>query len=132
MCALAHAHAPGMCGHDSNPSAPPKRRPPILGGHLFGYDTDGDLIIDEGIAYKLDKQITAYTQTGGIIALKTSTLDSKIKSSQTRITKLEDQMEQKEAELKQKYSSMQGSLSNLENQQTTISNFTKQQNKDSN
>ena len=97
--------------------------------NIFGYDTDDDLIIDEGIAYKLDKQITAYTQTGGIIALKTSTLDSKIKSSQTRITKLEDQMEKKEAELKQKYSTMQGSLSNLENQQTTISNFTKQQNK---
>ena len=38
-------------------------------------------------------------------------------------------MEKKEAELKQKYSTMQGSLSNLENQQTTISNFTKQQNK---
>lgn len=97
--------------------------------NLFGYDTDGDLIIDEGIAFKLDKQITAYTQTGGIIALKTSTLDSKIKSSQTRITKLEDQMEKKEAELRQKYSSMQGSLSSLENQQTTINNFTRQQNK---
>ena len=38
-------------------------------------------------------------------------------------------MEQKESELKQKYSTMQGSLSNLENQQTTISNFTQQQNK---
>ena len=97
--------------------------------NLFGYDTDGDLIIDEGIAYKLDKQITAYTQTGGIIALKTSTLDSKIKSSQSRITKLEDQMEKKESELRQKYSTMEGSLSSLENQQTTISNFTKQQNK---
>lgn len=95
--------------------------------NLFGFDTDGDLIIDEGIAYRLDKQITAYTQTGGILALKTSTLDSKIKSSQTRITKLEDQMEKKEAELRQKYSTMQGSLSNLENQQNTISNFTKQQ-----
>ena len=97
--------------------------------NLFGYDTDGDLIVDEGIAYKLDKQITAYTQTGGIIALKTSTLDSKIKSSQSRITKLEDQMEKKEAELRQKYSSMEGSLSSLENQQTTINNFTRQQNK---
>ncbi len=95
--------------------------------NLFGYDTDGDLIIDDGIAYRLDKQITAYTQTGGILALKTSTLDSKIKSSQTRITKLEEQMDKKEAELKQKYSTMQGSLSNLENQQNTISNFTKQQ-----
>ena len=100
--------------------------------NLFGYDTDGDLIIDEGIAYKLDKQITAYTQTGGILALKTSTLDSKIKSSQTRISKLEDQMEKKEAELKQKYSTMQGTLSSLENQQTTISNFTKQQNNQNN
>ena len=95
--------------------------------NLFGYDTDGDLIIDDGIAYKLDKQITAYVQTGGILALKTSTLDSKIKSSQTRITKLEEQMEKKEAELKQKYSTMQGTLSTLENQQNTISNFTKQQ-----
>ena len=99
---------------------------------LFGYDTDGDLIIDEGIAFKLDKQITAYTQTGGILALKTSTLDSKIKSSESRITKLEDQMDKKEAELKQKYSSMQGTLSSLENQQTTISNFTRQQNNQNN
>ena len=100
--------------------------------NLFGYDTDGDLIIDDGIAFRLDKQITAYTQTGGILALKTSTLDSKIKSSQTRITKLEDQMDKKEAELRQKYSTMQGSLSNLENQQNTISNFTRQQNNQNN
>ena len=100
--------------------------------NLFGYDTDGDLIIDEGIAFKLDKQISAYTQTGGILALKTSTLDSKIKSSESRISKLEDQMDKKEAELKQKYSTMQGTLSNLENQQTTISNFTKQQNNQNN
>ena len=100
--------------------------------NLFGYDTDGDLIIDEGIAFKLDKQITAYTQTGGILALKTSTLDSKIKSSQSRISKLEDQMDKKEAELKQKYSTMQGTLSSLESQQTTISNFTRQQNNQNN
>ena len=38
-------------------------------------------------------------------------------------------MDKKEAELKQKYSTMQGTLSSLENQQTTISNFTQQQNK---
>ena len=38
-------------------------------------------------------------------------------------------MEKKESELRQKYSTMEGSLSSLENQQTTISNFTKQQNK---
>ena len=68
---------------------------------LFGYDSDGDLIVDTGIAYKLDKQISAYTQTGGILA--------------------------KEAELRNKYSQMEGSLNSLEAQQNTISNFTKQQ-----
>ena len=94
---------------------------------LFGYDSDGDLIVDTGIAYKLDKQISAYTQTGGILALKTSSLDSKIKSSETKITKLESQMAKKEAELRNKYSQMEGSLNSLEAQQNTISNFTKQQ-----
>ena len=97
--------------------------------NIFGYDSDGDLIIDTGIAYNLDKQISAYTQTGGILALKTSTLDSKIKSSETKISKLEEQMNDKEAELRQKYSSMQGTLNSLETQQSTIENFTKQQNR---
>lgn len=92
---------------------------------LFGYDSDGDLIVDSGIAYKLDKQITAYTQTGGILALKTATLDSKIKSSESKITKLESQMNDKEADLRNKYSQMEGSLNSLESQQNTISNFTR-------
>ncbi len=94
---------------------------------LFGYDSDGDLIVDSGIAYKLDKQISAYTQTGGILAMKTSSLDSKIKSSEQKITKLEGQLAIKEAELINKYSQMEGSLNSLEAQQNTISNFTKQQ-----
>ena len=94
---------------------------------LFGYDSDGDLIVDTGIAYKLDKQISAYTQTGGILAMKTSSLDSKIKSSESKISKLENQMAKKEAELRNKYSQMEGSLNSLEAQQNTISNFTKQQ-----
>ena len=97
--------------------------------NMFGYDSDGDLIIDSGIAFKLDKQLTAYTQTGGILALKTSTLDTKIKSSETKISKLEEQLGDKEAELRSKYSTMEGSLNSLESQQNTISNFTRQNNK---
>lgn len=97
--------------------------------NMFGYDSDGDLIIDSGIAFKLDKQLTAYTQTGGILALKTSTLDTKIKSSETKISKLEEQLSDKEAELRGKYSTMEGSLNSLESQQNAISNFTRQNNK---
>ncbi|MCQ2573606.1 MAG: flagellar filament capping protein FliD [Treponema sp.] len=94
---------------------------------MFGFDSDGDLIIDSGIAYKLDKQIGAYTQTGGILALKTSALDSKIKDSEKRIATLESQLEVTEANLRNKYGQMEGSLNSLENQQNTISNFTRQQ-----
>ncbi len=94
--------------------------------NMFGYDSDGDLIVDSGIAYRLDKELTAYVQTGGIIAAKTSSLDSQIKTSESKIAKLETQMDQKEQELRQKYASMEGSLNSLETQQSTISNFSKQ------
>ena len=93
---------------------------------IFGYDSDGDLIVDSGVAFQLDKQLAAYTQTGGILAMKTSSLDSKIKSSEQKITKLESQMDEKEAQLKSKYSQMESSLNSLESQQNSISNFSKQ------
>ena len=93
---------------------------------MFGYDTDGDLIIDSGIAYELDQKIGAYTQTGGIISLKTSGLDTKIKNSEKKISRLEEQMDEKEAELKYKYGQMEGALNSLESQQNSIKNFNKQ------
>lgn len=95
--------------------------------NIFGFDSDGDLIIDSGIGYKLDKQLTAYVQSGGIFALKTSSLDSKIKSSEQKISRLEAQLDDKEADLRNKYGRMEGTLNSLEGQQSTISNFSKQQ-----
>lgn len=94
---------------------------------LFGFDSDGDLIIDSGIGCKLDKTLTAYVQSGGILAGKTSTLDKQIKSSEQKIAKLEDQLDRKEAELKAKYGQMESTLNSLENQSNSINNFSKQQ-----
>lgn len=91
--------------------------------NMFGYDSDGDLIIDSGIGYKLDKQLTAYVQSGGVFAMKTSSLDSRIKSSEQKIARLETQMDDKEAELRTKYGQMEGALNSLESQQNTIKNF---------
>ena len=91
--------------------------------NMFGYDSDGDLIIDSGIGFKLDKQLTAYVQSGGIFAMKTSALDSRIKSSEQKIARLETQMDDKEAELRNKYGQMEGALNSLESQQNTIKNF---------
>lgn len=90
---------------------------------LFGYDSDGDLIIDSGIGYSIDKQLTAYVQSGGILANKTSTLDRQIKSSETKIARLETQLSTKESELKQRYGQMESSLNSLEGQRNSISNF---------
>lgn len=91
--------------------------------NMFGYDSDGDLIIDSGIGYKLDKQLTAYVQSGGVFAMKTSSLDARIKSSEQKISRLETQMDDKEAELRTKYGQMEGALNSLESQQNTIKNF---------
>lgn len=90
---------------------------------LFGYDSDGDLVIDDGLAFQLDRQLTSYVQTGGVFALKTSGLDGKIKTSEQKISRLETQMERKETELRERYSQMEGALNSLESQQTTIQNF---------
>jgi flagellar hook-associated protein 2 len=95
---------------------------------LFGFDKDGDLIIDSGIGYLLDKQLEGWTKTGGIISTKNSTLKTRIDSSNTKITKLQTQLEKKEAELKSKYSTMESTLNNLESQKSTITDWSSQLN----
>lgn len=91
--------------------------------NLFGYDSDGDLIIDSGIGYALDRQLTAWVQTGGIIATKNRNLDTQIQSSENKIKRLETQLASKEANLRDKYGKMEGTLNSLNSQSNTISNF---------
>lgn len=93
---------------------------------IFGYDSDGDLIVDTGIGYLMDKQLTAYVQSGGILAIKNSTLDKQIKASESKISKLETQLDTKEAQLRQKYGQMESTLNSLEGQQNAINNFNRQ------
>ena len=90
---------------------------------IFGYDSNGDLIIDSGIGYAMDKQLGAYVQMGGIIASKTATLDTQIKNTQVQITKLQSQLDDKETQLKEKYGQMESTLNSLQTQQDSISNF---------
>jgi len=94
--------------------------------NMFGFDSDGDLIVDSGIGYLMDKNLTSWVQSGGIISTKTSSLDTKISSSEKKISSLEEKLEKKEKELKSKYASMEGSLNSLESQQSAIENFNNQ------
>ncbi len=95
---------------------------------IFGFDRDGDLIIDSGIAYSIDKQLSSWVQSGGIIATKTSGLDKRISSSETNIKKLEAQMDVKEAQLRQKFGQMEGTLNGLNAQANTLNSFTNRDN----
>jgi len=93
---------------------------------LFGYDSDGDLVIDSGVAQALDANLTPYVQTGGIFPSRTQGLGTRISDTQKKITKLDEQLKQKESELKAKYGQMEGTLNSLQNQSNAISNFNKQ------
>ena len=95
--------------------------------NLFGYDSDGDLIIDTGIAFLMEKNLQAYVQTGGILASKTRSLDTKISTSEKTIQRLETQLATKEQEYRTKFGSMESTLSNLESQSDAITNFNNQQ-----
>lgn len=94
--------------------------------NLFGFDSDGDLIIDNGLAYQMDQRLTSWVQSGGIIASKTNALESNIKQSNEKISRLQSQLDQKEAELKSKYANMEGTLNSLESQQNSLNNFANQ------
>ena len=91
--------------------------------NIFGFDSDGDLIIDSGIGYSLDRQLTSWVQKGGIISSKTATLDGRIKNSESKIQRLETQLASKEAQLREKYGQMEGTLNSLQSQSNSLSNF---------
>lgn len=91
---------------------------------IFGYDRDGDLIIDSGIAFSIDRQLTSWVQSGGLIATKTAGLDKRISASEANIKKLEAQLDVKEAKLRQKYGQMEGTLNGLNAQANTLNSFT--------
>lgn len=97
-----------------------------LARKLFGYDTDGDLIVDSGAAFKIDSLLKPYVETGGLIALKTGTLDRQITSQKTLIDTLDKQLAAKEAELKAKYAAMEGALNQMESTSSSIESFSKQ------
>ncbi|MCL1814968.1 MAG: flagellar filament capping protein FliD [Treponema sp.] len=95
---------------------------------LFGYDTTGDLLADSGIAFTLDALARPYVETGGVIALKTGTIDSKIGQEERRIATLDRQLEAKEASLQRQYGNMESAFNRMEKMGTALDNFSRQAN----
>ena len=98
---------------------------------LFASDTTGDLLADTGIAFSIDSLMKPYAESGGIIALKTGTVDSRIDQEKRRILTLDRQLAAKEAELKKQYGQMEGAYTRMEQMSGSLDRF-QQQNSNNN
>ncbi len=90
---------------------------------LFGRDTDGDLIIDSGSAYEMDRYINSYTQIGGLIATRLAGIDGQVTRTDSNILDMERKLDDKEMELRIKFGRMEGALKSMEQSSRAIENF---------
>ena len=95
---------------------------------LFGSDTDGDLIVDSGAAFEVDRYINSYTQIGGLVATRISGIDNKINSTETDILNMERKLDDKELELRIKFGRMESALKTMEDSSRSIENFSNNNN----
>jgi flagellar hook-associated protein 2 len=93
---------------------------------IFASDTDGDLLADTGIAYNLDTISRPLVDLGGVIALKTGTIDSRISQDKRRIETMERQLAVKGAELKVQYGRMESAYDRMEKMSSSLDNFSRQ------
>ena len=90
---------------------------------LFGYDSDGDLIVDQGVGYSIDSYIKPYIQTGGIISYKTDAIDGQIDRANSEIDSLERSLERKEQQLRREYGMMEGALQQMQENSKALDRF---------
>jgi flagellar hook-associated protein 2 len=77
-------------------------------------------------AVNVDTLVRPFVETGGIIALKTGTIDSRIKQDESKIGTMERQLAAKEAELKLQYARMESAYSRMEQMSNSLDNFSQQ------
>jgi flagellar hook-associated protein 2 len=90
---------------------------------LFASDTTGDLLMDTGMAVSLEAASKPFVETGGLISLKTGTIDSRISQDKRRIENMERQLASKEAELKIQYGRMEAAYGRMEQMTSSLDNF---------
>ena len=93
---------------------------------LFGNDTDGDLVVNAGLAYSLEALLRPYVSTGGIFPAKVTNLDRAITDKNKQIASYNKHLVDYQGQLKKKYGEMEGALGTLEKSSQAIQNFNKQ------
>lgn len=94
---------------------------------LFGKDTNGDFIVDSGVAYEMYNLLRGYSITGqGFFDTRSKGLDEQIARSEKEIKDYQTQLEKEEKDLKQKFFKMEKAMEELEKNTKKIDNFNKQ------
>lgn len=94
---------------------------------LFGSDTNNDAIVDNGVAFALEKNLKAYSDPrNGIITYRIKNTDTKIRDQQVRIDDWNEHLEEYRKKLEKDFTLMQEALRELEQQQKSLENFSKQ------
>jgi flagellar hook-associated protein 2 len=93
---------------------------------LFANDTTGDMLADTGVAFNVDALVKPFVEIGGIIALKTNTIDSRIKQDEQRAGTMERQLAAKERELTMQYARMESAYARMEQMSNSLDSFSQQ------
>lgn len=91
--------------------------------HFFGYDSDGDFVLDKGMALELSRKLQGYTQTGGILFTKFQSYDSKIDSLQKETQIMEEKLKDKEIDYKIKFGRMESLMKEMDNNAKSLENL---------
>ena len=95
---------------------------------LFGRDTDGDLLVDSGVAFALNSYVKPYVDTGGFISTRLSTISNQLSDKAEQIENFEERLARKEQEYRREYGAMEAALNSLEQSSDQLRSFSNGQN----
>ena len=99
---------------------------------LFGRDTDGDLVVDQGVGYQIDQFVQSFVETGGILSSRTSRYDTLISSSNDEIRDYEEYLEDYEADVRRQFATMESAINSLESSSQGLQNLNPNNNRNNN
>ncbi len=87
---------------------------------LFANDTDGDLVADSGVAVRTNEFTRPFVQSGGIIANRRNTLDTRISQTEEDIRDYSDRLGDYEQRLQREFGQMESAMDSLNDSQEAL------------
>jgi flagellar hook-associated protein 2 len=100
---------------------------PVGVKELFGKDLDGDLVVDSGVGYEIEKTLKAYTQrSNGYFDMKTQSYQNQIANTEKAKKQYEEKLKDEEKKLRKDFYQMEKSADELEKNKNKFDNMGKQ------